>query len=73
LFKNRVGYKSSKTTKESTTLAFSGVDPSGKVDEEMLAKVPADEDRAKVQAMAKNRPSAQELQAFLQQGGLNQK
>ncbi|HEV8290933.1 MAG TPA: hypothetical protein VGP94_03385, partial [Tepidisphaeraceae bacterium] len=40
LFQKKLGYKSSKTTKESTTLGFNGIDPSGKVDQKMLATTP---------------------------------
>src|SRR4029077_13330820 len=35
LFQKKLGYKSSSTTKESTTLGFNGIDPSGKVDQKM--------------------------------------
>ena len=73
LFQNLAGYKGSQTTKESTTLGFNGIDPSGKVDKEMLAKVPTTEDQQKVTLMAQNRPQANDLRAFLQQGGLKQK
>jgi polyphosphate kinase 2 (PPK2 family) len=72
-FKNAISYSSSKTTKESTTVAFKGVDPSGKVEQEVLAKTPTDADREKVKLMAQNQPTAAELQAFLLQGGLKQK
>ena len=73
LFKNKIGFQSSKGTKESTTLAFNGVDPSGKVDQEMLAKVPSAADREKVKKMDTNRPTAADLKAFLKEGGLNDK
>ena len=73
LFKNKLGYRSSKTTKESTTLGFNGIDPSGKVDQKMMATSPkpADEDNAK--KMSANRPTAADLKAFLAEGGLNSK
>jgi hypothetical protein len=73
LFKNKLGYRSSKGTKESTTLAFNGVDPSGKVDKEMLAKVPTAADTEKVKKMDANRPAAADLKAFLKEGGLKEK
>jgi len=73
LFKNRIGFQSSKGTKESTTLAFNGVDPSGKVDREMLAKVPSAADVDKVKKMDSNRPSDADLKAFLKGGGLKEK
>lgn len=73
LFQNRLGYQSSQTTKESTTLGFNGIDPSGKVDREMLAKTPTTADQEKVKLMAQNRPQPNDLRAFLQQGGLKEK
>ena len=73
LFQNRLGYRSSETSKESTTLGFNGIDPSGKVDKDMLAKVPTAADQEKVKLMAQNRPQANDLKAFLQQGGLKAK
>jgi hypothetical protein len=45
LFKNKLGYQSSKGTKESTTLAFNGVDPSGKVERRCWRKPPAQQIR----------------------------
>jgi hypothetical protein len=73
LFKSKLGYKSSKTTKESTTLGFNGIDPSGKVDQKMLATSAKKEDEDKVKKMSANRPAAADLKAFLQEGGLNSK
>jgi hypothetical protein len=73
LFKNKLGYKSSKTTKESTTLGFNGIDPSGKVDAKMLATTPGAADQQNVKKMSDSRPSAADLKAFLQEGGLNAK
>ena len=73
LFQNKLGYKSSTASKESTTLGFNGIDPSGKVDKEMLAKAPTTADQEKVKLMAQNRPQANALKAFLQQGGLKEK
>src|SRR5438034_8258946 len=73
LFKSKLGYKSSKTTKESTTLGFNGIDPSGKVDQKMLATAPGATDQQQVKNMSANRPTAAEMKAFLQEGGLNAK
>jgi hypothetical protein len=73
LFQNRLGYQSSSTTKESTTLGFNGIDPSGKLDRDMIAKAPTATDLEKVRLMAQNRPQADDLKAFLQQGGLKEK
>lgn len=73
LFKNKLGYKSSSTSKESTTLGFNGIDPSGKVDQKMLASNPSGADQEKVKAMSANQPQPTELKAFDQEGGLNSK
>jgi hypothetical protein len=73
LFQKKLDVKSSKTTKESTTLGFNGIDPSGKVDAKMLATTPTAADQDKVKKMSANQPSAAELKGFLKQGGLNTK
>jgi hypothetical protein len=73
LFQKKLGYKSSKTTKESTTLGFNGIDPSGKVDQKMLATTPTAADQANVKKMSDSRPTPADLKAFVQEGGLNAK
>lgn len=73
LFKKKLGYKSSKTTKGSTTLGFNGIDPSGKVDQKMLATSTKKADQENVEKMSANRPTADDLKSFLQEGGLNSK
>jgi hypothetical protein len=74
LFQNKLGYRSSKTSaKDSTTLGFNGIDPAGKVDEQMLATSPGAADHEQVKKMDEARPSETELKAFLSQGGLNAK
>lgn len=73
LFQKKLDVKSSKTTKESTTLGFNGIDPSGKVDQKMLAATPTAADQEKVKKMSANQPSAADLQGFLKRGGLNAK
>jgi len=73
LFKNKLGYKSSQGTKESTTLSFNGIDPSGKVDAKMMSTSPTAANVEKAKKMADNRPADAELQAFVKEGGLNSK
>jgi len=73
LFKSKLGYKSSKTTKESTTLGFNGIDPSGKVDQKMLSTSPGPKDQENVKHMSDSRPTAADLKSFLKEGGLNAK
>ena len=73
LFQNKLGFTAAKSTKESTTLGFNGIDPSGKVDQELLAKAPTAEDEEKVRLMAANQPPPADLIAFLNAGGLKRK
>ncbi len=70
LFGGQLGIRSSEKTKESATLGFNGIDPSGKVDKAMMATTPSDKDRETVANLDKNRPSDSEVEAFIQQGGL---
>lgn len=73
LFQKKLGYTSSKTTKESTTLGFNGIDPSGKVDAKMLATTPGPADQQNVKKMSDSKPTPADLKVFLQEGGLNAK
>ena len=71
LFKNKSGYKSSKQSSDSTTLGFNGVDPSGKLNQDVLAKDASAADSAAVARMASRRPNAAALKQFVKAGGLN--
>jgi hypothetical protein len=73
LFGGKLGTKSSQKTKESATLGFNGIDPSGKVDAQMLATSPTAQQETKVKDMAKAAPSAADLDAFIKDGGLNKR
>jgi hypothetical protein len=73
LFGGQIGTKSSKSTKESATLGFNGIDPSGKVDKRMLGVTPAAKDVAQVANMDSTHPTRAELTAFVKQGGLKSK
>jgi hypothetical protein len=73
LFGGKLGTKSSQKTKESATLGFNGIDPSGKVDAQMLATSATAQHEAKVRDMAKAAPSAADLAAFIKDGGLNKR
>ena len=55
------------------TLGFNGIDPSGKVDQKMLATTATAADQAKVKQLSSGRPQAAELAAFLREGGLKKK
>ncbi len=73
LFGGQLGIRSSQKTKESATLGFNGIDPSGKVNQQMMAVASTDADQAKVKKLTSGRPNPAELSAFLKEGGLNQK
>lgn len=73
LFTGQLGIKSSERTKESATLGFNGIDPAGKVDQQMMATSPGESDKAKVKRMTDQRPTASDLNEFLKEGGLNGK
>jgi hypothetical protein len=73
LFQKKLGYKSSQGTKESASMSFNGIDPSGRVDAKMMATVPTRAAVDKAANMGANRPSDADLQSFLKEGGLNSK
>ncbi|MBK9166773.1 MAG: hypothetical protein IPM24_04840 [Bryobacterales bacterium] len=70
LFGGQLGIRSSQKTKESATLGFNGIDPAGRVDQQMMATYPKDEDEEKVKALAKQRPGDEEVKSFIAEGGL---
>jgi hypothetical protein len=73
LFGGQIGIRSSQKTKESATLGFNGIDPSGKVQKKMLAATPSPEDSEKVRNMDTTRPSRTELAVFLRAGDLKRR
>lgn len=73
LFGGQIGTKSSTNTKESATLGFNGVDPSGKVEKKMLGANPTAKDVEAVNNMDAAHPSRTEQAAFVKQGGLKSK
>jgi hypothetical protein len=73
LFGGKLGTRSSQKTKESATLGFNGIDPSGKVDQQMLSTSATSEHEAKVEKLAESAPKPAELDAFIKEGGLNKR
>jgi hypothetical protein len=73
LFTGKLGVRSSQKTKESATFGFNGIDPSGKVDQAMLAKSAGSEEQGKVKKMAELAPTPADLDAFIKEGGLKKK
>ena len=73
LFGGKLGIKSSSNSKETAAMGFNGIDPSGKVDAKMLATTPTAANEAQAKQLSTLTPSAAELTAFLQEGGLKAK
>ena len=73
LFEGKLSTRSSKLTKESASMGFNGIDPSGKVDAQMMNASPGASEQEKAKQLAANQPSQADLAAFLKEGGLNQK
>src|SRR5579872_3765197 len=66
LFTKKITAKSSGTaSKDSTTLGFNGIDPSGKVDQKMLATEPTAKDQEQVKKMSENMPKPADVKAFV--------
>jgi len=70
LFGGQIGVRSSQKTKESASLGFNGIDPSGKVQQSVLSASPNGASVAQVRNMDATRPTRVELAAFLKEGGL---
>ncbi len=73
LFGGKLGTHSSEKKKESATLGFNGIDPSGKVSDKVLATTPTADHQAKVKKMAELAPAPADLDAFVKEGGLNKR
>jgi hypothetical protein len=73
LFGGKLGTRSSQKTKESATLGFNGIDPSGKVDQQMLAASPGSDHQAKVKKMTDMTPTPGDIDTFIKEGGLNKR
>jgi len=73
LFGGQVEMRSSSDRKESAALGFKGIDPSGKVDQQMMAVSVSAADQAKLKQLAQAKPSPVQVAAFLKEGGLKAK
>ncbi len=70
LFGGQIGVRSSQKTKESASLGFNGIDPSGKVQQSVLSASPSGANVAQVRNLDATRPTPVELAAFIREGGL---
>ena len=73
LFDGQLGTKSSQKDKESSTLGFNGIDPSGKLDQKMLDTPATSDSAAKAKKMTDLAPGPGDLDVFLKEGGLNKR
>jgi hypothetical protein len=73
LFDGQIGTKSSSKDKESATLGFNGIDPSGNLDQKMMATPATSETAAKARKMTDLVPSPAQVDAFIKEGGLNKR
>jgi hypothetical protein len=73
LFGGKLGTRSSQKNKESATLGFNGIDPSGKVDQQMLATSATSEHEAKVKKMTELAPTPADRDTFIKEGGLKKR
>jgi hypothetical protein len=73
LFGGKMKIKSSSSTKETASLGFNGIDPSGKVDAKMLATEPSAADEAKAKQLTAMIPAPAALAEFVKDGRLNSK
>jgi hypothetical protein len=72
LFGGSLNIKKSNQSTDAAAMGFNGVDPNGQVQQAFLNAQPTPQSLAKAQGMAAYRPSAADLVAFEQQGGLTQ-
>lgn len=73
LFGGKLGTQSSQKKKESATLGFNGIDPSGKVSDRILSTSATSDHQAKVKKMNELAPGPADVDAFIKEGGLNKR
>jgi hypothetical protein len=71
LLKGNIGLKSSRRTNDSATAGFNGLDPQGKVANEVLQASATEDDRAKALGLTNYAPKPEELASFVKEGNLN--
>lgn len=72
LFGGSLNLKSSRQTKDTTSLGFNGVGPEGQVEKSMLAAAPSGTDNAKASQVGTYKVADADLNQFIQDGGLPQ-
>ena len=71
LFEGKGGLKSSRQTKDSASLGFSGVGPNGEVEQAVLTATPTGTDLQKASEMGNRKVAPDALQLFIVEGQLN--
>lgn len=71
LFEGKGGLKSSRQTKDSASLGFSGVGPNGEIEQKVLTATPTSTDLQKASEMGNRKVAPDALQLFILEGQLN--
>ena len=72
LFGGSLNLKSSRQSKDATTLGFNGLDPNGQVEKSLLRANPTPQDTAEAQQIAAYQLNAAQLDSFIKSGNLNE-
>jgi cytoskeletal protein RodZ len=72
LFGGSLNLKSSRQSKDATTLGFNGLDPNGQVAKSVLQANPTPQDTAQAQQIAANQVNPAQLDSFIKSGNLNE-
>lgn len=72
LFGGSLNLKSSRQSKDATTLGFNGLDPNGQVEKSLLQANPTPQDTAAAQQLAAYQLNAAQLDSFIKAGNLSE-
>jgi hypothetical protein len=72
LFGGSLNLKSSRQSKDATTLGFNGLDPNGQVEKSLLQANPTAQDTAAAQQLAAYQVNAARLDSFIKSGNLTE-
>lgn len=72
LFGGSLNLKSSRQSKDATTLGFNGLDPNGQVEKSLLQANPTPQDTAEAQQLAAYQVNAARLDSFIKSGNLTE-
>lgn len=72
LFGGSLSLKSSRQSKDATTLGFNGLDPNGQVQKAVLDANPTPQDTSAAQQLAASQVNPAQLDSFIKSGNLNE-